>query len=68
MDGGDSLERIYKDLDKMPCDYLTRGLKRCADCAPCPKSCPAMTEGITCKETMMRDIVRRCKALAGVSE
>lgn len=66
----DSWERIEKDATKSTCDYLTNGRKKAAidGTVQCPDDCPGLTLSSTCREIMTADLVRRCKALAGVSE
>ena len=56
----DSWERIEKDAEKDPCGYF--GFDGEETCGKCPAS------GKNCEQTMARDLVRRARALAGVSE
>ena len=52
----DTWERIEEDAGKDPCDYF--GFDGEETCGKCPAS------GKNCEQTMARDIVRRCRALA----
>lgn len=56
----DSWERLEEDAEKNPCDYF--GFDWEETCGKCPAS------GKNCEQTMARDLVRRAKKLAGVSE
>lgn len=51
----DSWERLEDDAGKGACDYFGHGDDECC-------GCPASGKG--CEETMARDLVRRCRALA----
>ena len=63
----DSWERIEEDVAKGDaCRYF--GIAddcRDADCLEC-EGCKAFGSGLNCGETMAADVLRRCKALAGV--
>jgi len=56
----DSWERLEEDAEKDPCGYF--GFDGEETCGKCPAS------GKNCEQTMARDLVRRCRALAGVGE
>ena len=56
----DSWERLEEDAEKDPCGYF--GFDGEEICGKCPAS------GKNCEQTMARDLVRRAKKLAGVSE
>ena len=56
----DSWERLEEDAEKDPCGYF--GFDGEETCGKCPAS------GKNCEQTMARDLVRRAKKLAGVSE
>ena len=56
----DTWQRIEEDAGKNPCDYF--GFDGEETCGKCPAS------GKNCEQTMARDLVRRAKKLAGVSE
>lgn len=64
----DSWERLEEDIGSIkdatcPCDYFNH-----PDCGmPC-YSCPAHTDAEDCIAELARDVLRRAKALAGVSE
>lgn len=64
----DSWERLEEDVARIgsadyPCDYFNH-----ADCGmPC-YSCPAHTDAEDCTAGLARDVLRRAKALAGVSD
>lgn len=62
----DTWERIEADVEKFVCDYFGRAPFDCGDCDGGSDACPL--SGITddCEESMARDLVRRCKKLAGV--
>lgn len=59
----DSWERLEKDAAKDPCVYFGRGDDSIYN--KCP-SCPAY--GDDCGPAMAQDVVRRAKALAGVTD
>jgi hypothetical protein len=60
----DSWERIEADAKKDPCDYFGYAGKPCRDGDVCPAY---VTEnGYECDKCKVIDLVRRCKALAGV--
>lgn len=52
----DTWERLEEDAEKDPCGYF--GFDEEETCGKCPAS------GKNCKQTMARDLVRRCRALA----
>jgi len=52
----DTWERLEKDAEKDPCGYF--GFDGEEICGKCPAS------GKNCEQTMARDLVRRCRALA----
>ena len=52
----ESWERLEEDAEKNPCDYF--GFDWEETCGKCPAS------GKNCEQTMARDLVRRCRALA----
>ena len=52
----DSWGRLEEDAGKSPCDYF--GFNEDETCGKCPASAK------NCEQTMARDIVRRCRALA----
>lgn len=52
----DTWERLEEDAEKYPCDYF--GFDEEETCGKCPAS------GKNCEQTMARDLVRRCRALA----
>ena len=52
----DTWERLEEDAEKDPCDYF--GFDGEETCGKCPAS------GKNCEQTMARDLVRRCRALA----
>ena len=56
----DSWERLEEDAEEDPCGYF--GFDGEETCGKCPAS------GKNCEQTMARDLVRRARALAGVSE
>lgn len=58
----DTWERIEADAHKEPCDYF--GAKESRDCWEA--ACSAADVDVPCLELMGVDLVRRCKALAGV--
>lgn len=61
----DSWERLEQDAAKAPCDYFG------VDCPNGCDGCPAESDVIDthiCYEAMAGDLIRRAKALAGVSE
>lgn len=55
----DSWERIGKDVSKDVCRYFRHGGEECC-------GCPASNDSRGCTEVMAEDVLRRCKALAGV--
>ena len=52
----DSWERLEEDAEKDPCSYF--GFDGEETCGKCPAS------GKNCEQTMARDLVRRCRAMA----
>lgn len=60
----DSWERLEKDARSSLCEYF--GMGDAEDC----KGCPAYGDRLssTCSSVMARDIIRRAKALAGVTD
>ena len=56
----DTWERLEEDAEKDPCGYF--GFDGEETCGKCPAS------GKNCEQTMARDLVRRCRALAERSE
>ena len=56
----DSWQRIEEDAEKDPCGYF--GFDGEETCGKCPAS------GKNCEQTMAQDLVRRCRALAGVDK
>lgn len=61
----DSWERLEQDAVKDPCEYF--GMDRTSNCNECPAK-SSETDTDVCYRTMTRDLVRRAKALAGVSD
>lgn len=53
----DSWDKLEKDACKSQCSYFG------FDCKPC-KGCPADGRGISCREAVGRDIIKRAKALS----
>ena len=60
----DSWERLEKDTSNGPCDYF--GMGDAEDCKGCPAYGYRLSGG--CSSVMARDIIRRAKALAGVTD
>ena len=61
----DSWERLEEDVEKGYCDYFGRGAT--TGCNGCPAYDWNIARGGSgCGNAKMRDLVRRCKALAGV--
>jgi hypothetical protein len=58
----DSWDKVDADLEKGACAYFSHSGK---DCHGCPAYC---TEKCSCEGYMARDLVRRCKELAGVTD
>ena len=64
----DSWERLEEDISSLkdaafPCDYFNH-----PDCGMQCHSCPAHTDAEDCFAELARDVLRRAKALAGVSD
>lgn len=55
----DSWERIEEGVSKGVCGYFGHEVEGCC-------GCPAADDSRSCEEVMAEDVVRRCKALAGV--